>query len=417
VTKSRKKWYLGKKLEEFGRKERESRENSSYKELDFTYYAPDPVLEDEYFGGFIRDREDRKSGEHCKARRGASPERAKVLFGLLHYERGFARYRAPIKRWAAETLWGLVDGQMPETYRWLKARDRWPEWRKIRPQRPTSNQACFPFAQQAIKQAEQELPFVNPKWDHEELIAQRERLSAFVNREFVGLLGDNPGCDPVIRHLERADFYAQHTERRVQALFLRGFKPSKKLELKRLPKLRRLASNPLLTNDFLYRGFRQTKDDRRAECALLVARFEAEGSLIQVCPPEKTAAQLNKKKMGRPPKFGRAMTPKERKRLERELKALPPQERNEPSTAVPMPLRAAVPGTYPRYEAIILEIETMITKLLDVELAERYHEYLGQVLDRLVIAPPDYIISREEFTIIAAAAVLADKLLLKPELH
>ena len=123
---------------------------------------------------------------------------------------------------------------------------------------------------------------------------------------------------------------------------------------------------------------------------------------------------------GRPPIGERAMTAAERKQRSRNQKAKAslPRGRNEPSTAVPMPLGPAVPGTYPRYEAIILEIETMITKLLDVELAERYHEYLGQVLDRLVIAPPDYIISREEFTIITAAAVLADKLLLKPpELH
>jgi len=123
---------------------------------------------------------------------------------------------------------------------------------------------------------------------------------------------------------------------------------------------------------------------------------------------------------GRPPIGERAMTAAERKQRSRNQKAKAslPRGRNEPSTAVPMPLGPAVPGTYPRYEAIILEIETMITKLLDVELAERYHEYLGQVLDRLVIAPPDYIISREEFTIITAAAVLADKLLLKPpEFH
>jgi hypothetical protein len=125
-------------------------------------------------------------------------------------------------------------------------------------------------------------------------------------------------------------------------------------------------------------------------------------------------------KPGRKPIGEVAMTGAQRRMkhyyAHKQTKTLPLQERSQPG-AVSLPL-GAVPGPYPRYEAIILEIETMITKLLDVELAERYHDYLGQVLDRLVIAPPDYIISREEFTIITAAAVLADKLLLKPpEFH
>jgi hypothetical protein len=53
----------------------------------------------------------------------------------------------------------------------------------------------------------------------------------------------------------------------------------------------------------------------------------------------------------------------------------------------------------------------MITNLLNVELAERYHQYLGEVLDRLMTAPPDHILSREEFTVVTAAAVLADRLM------
>jgi hypothetical protein len=85
-------------------------------------------------------------------------------------------------------------------------------------------------------------------------------------------------------------------------------------------------------------------------------------------------------------------------------------ERPEPGAVVPMPLGPAVPGISTAYE----EIEQMIESLL--RRAEKYDEYLGEVLDRIAEAPANYILSREEFTIVAAAAVLADRLLPK-ELH
>ena len=111
---------------------------------------------------------------------------------------------------------------------------------------------------------------------------------------------------------------------------------------------------------------------------------------------------------GRPPIGESAMTAAERKRRSRNQKAKAslPRGRNEPSTAVPMPLGPAVPGP-----SLILEIEHMVSKFLEFELAEKYHQYLGEVLDRLAAAPPSYILSREEFTIVAAAGVLGRRLL------
>src|SRR5262249_18048237 len=117
------------------------------------------------------------------------------------------------------------------------------------------------------------------------------------------------------------------------------------------------------------------------------------------------------RKRGRPPIGDSAMTDAERKRRERN-KTLPPQERVEPGAVVPvLPLRPAASGI-----SMIEEITRMVANLLDHDLAERYHQYLGEVLDRLADVPPDYILTRHEFTVVAAAAAMADRLLPK-ELH
>jgi hypothetical protein len=81
-----------------------------------------------------------------------------------------------------------------------------------------------------------------------------------------------------------------------------------------------------------------------------------------------------------------------------------------PGAAAPLPLGPAVPGIS------ITEIEQMVANLLEYDLAERYHQYLGEVLDRLAAASPDYILTREEFAVVTAAGLLANRLLPK-ELH
>ena len=106
------------------------------------------------------------------------------------------------------------------------------------------------------------------------------------------------------------------------------------------------------------------------------------------------------------------MTGAERVAKHRKAKALPTQERRQPGAVVPvLPLRPAASGI-----SMIEEITRMVANLLDHDLAERYHEYLGQVLSRLADVPPNYVLSRHEFTVVAAAAAMADRLLPK-ELH
>jgi hypothetical protein len=77
------------------------------------------------------------------------------------------------------------------------------------------------------------------------------------------------------------------------------------------------------------------------------------------------------------------------------------------------PAGAVSPRTRPPYQPLV-EIEQMIERLL--QRAEKWDDYCGEILDRLADAPPDYILTREEFTVVAAAAVLADRLL-PPKLH
>jgi hypothetical protein len=109
---------------------------------------------------------------------------------------------------------------------------------------------------------------------------------------------------------------AQHTERRVQALYCRRFKPSAALDVKRFPRLSPVATK-LVPKD----ARQPPAAERRAHLNLLVADYFARGGEITFCPPETTSAQLNKrktkKKMGRPPIFGKAMTEAQRKRRSR----------------------------------------------------------------------------------------------------
>jgi hypothetical protein len=69
------------------------------------------------------------------------------------------------------------------------------------------------------------------------------------------------------------------------------------------------------------------------------------------------------------------------------------------------PAGAVSPRTRPPYQPLV-EIEQMIERLL--QRAEKWDDYCGEILDRLADAPPDYILTQEEFTVVAAAAVLAD---------
>jgi hypothetical protein len=105
---------------------------------------------------------------------------------------------------------------------------------------------------------------------------------------------------------------------------------------------------------------------------------------------------------GRKPLGDVAMTTVERVAKHRAAKTLPTQERNQPGAVAPLPLGPVAPGN--PYDA---EIERIMKAVFpEQEQAERYHQQLGDVLDRLKDAPPDYQITKAEFQVIALAASL-----------
>src|SRR5262249_35143647 len=117
-----------------------------------------------------------------------------------------------------------------------------------------------------------------------------------------------------------------------------------------------------------------------------------------VCPPETTTAQLQKRKPGRPPIGERAMTDaqrQQRRRANQQPERSSPQERPQPGA--PTPHRPA-PGTY-------LELDAMTKDFL-----EKLHERLGDVLNRLKDAPPDYLVCGEDFRVLAIAATIRQRL-------
>jgi hypothetical protein len=400
--------------------------------LDFTDYKPDPVLQDEHFGGFTKDKIDGKSGDHREQT--PKPERAKVLRTLPPEQRGFDRYRQPDPGWAG------------------RQEDEWP-----------------PFVLRALAEIRQRNS--PPPLSRQEDDDERPRAAAMFNliRRCEKLLPVEYRRRPAWPGFPTALLWLQLERARLYYRTGRWLTPSEKLELKRMPKLKRLKANPLLTNQYLYgepalkpgtskrwskqsvglrwsppsggislaaweAKQREWKFDpvmtvwpeikgpphrqdavthnnkhKQDECLWWTLYYRAISGEIQICPPEKTTAQLLKRKVGRPLIGERPMTDaeyKRRSRAKQKAKALPPQERNEPGAVVPMPLGHAALGT-----SLILEIEQMVSKFLEFELAEKYHQYLGEVLDRLAAAPPSYILSREEFTIVAAAGVLGRRLL------
>ena len=349
----------GKKLEDFDKEEGEAKDKARDRrrgDVDYTDFQHDPVLEDEYFGGF-RPTDDRSEGS-LKAR----PERAKVLFLLPVEQRGFSRYRQRSPGWADDRLWGLVDGQTPELYQFLTGRGSWPKWRKIKPQRATGNQVNFPFVHQAIRRAEQQRPTVTPERDRADELERQEKRQARLEEWTDPNAGPSAAFARGIRHEEYVWFLSRSIERRVQKLFNRQHKPSAKLEAKRLPVLKRVKANPRLTKEYLNRGLRSVKDARREFGEHETAKFLAKGGHLHFCLPEKTAKMLDKggvrsllsrvtqvghtiwvtavpskkkgiaKRMGRPLVYERPMTAAERKARERamQVKAPAPNRRIRP---------------------------------------------------------------------------------------
>jgi hypothetical protein len=174
-----------------------------------------------------------------------------------------------------------------------------------------------PFVRQAVQAAEQSVRL----WHASECdrAEELERLEWRLKR-LVEPTDPNAGPSAsyargVLRE-EKFALLAQHTERRIQALYCRRYKPSAALEAKRFPKLPVVATK-LLPKE----ARRQPAAERRAELSLLLADYLARGGEITICRPETASAQLKKQKpkakMGRPPIGERPMTAAERKRRSR----------------------------------------------------------------------------------------------------
>jgi hypothetical protein len=278
-------------------------------------------LEDEYFGGFDKKESDHDDGlvwrdEPFRNRKGRTPTWGRV-WGRVDVDRGrFARQVAP-KRWAHEPVWGLVDGQMPATYEWLKDRGHWPKWRKIPLQRAVGNQVNFPFAHQAVKQVEQKRPAVTPEQD------RAKELDRLARRLELLAAPTDPNNRPSrsfacgVFHEEKISFLAQHAERAIQTAWCRRYRPSRELEAKRFPKLKRIELRMLPPEG---PGKAERREAMRAELSAL------ELPAITPCPSEWTSAELNailkkyetRKQRGRKPLGAVAMTAAQRKQRQRD---------------------------------------------------------------------------------------------------
>jgi hypothetical protein len=232
-----------------------------------------------------------------------------------------AESRSP-RRWAAEQheSGGLVDGQTPPMHQFLKSHAAWPKFRTYSlPNRAYES----PHLRQAVRQAEQKLPAVAPEDEALDKLAERGRaegLERLARRLELLTAPTDPNSEPSrsfargILHKERAELFVQHTERRVQALFTRRYRPSRALEDKRLPKLPKIKTK-LLPKEEL--GKAERRIAMRAEQKCLVETYLAQGGSITQCPAEKTTRMLNKWPVGRPPIGERAMTAAERQQRKR----------------------------------------------------------------------------------------------------
>jgi hypothetical protein len=178
-------------------------------------------------------------------------------------------------------------------------------WAAIQPSDP------YPFVRQAVRELEQVRP--DPDWrPHAEWLEALERRLRKLDEPTDPNAGPSASYARGVLREERFQFFAQHTERRVQKLYCRQYKPSAVLEAKRLPRLPVVATK-LVPKDVQ----RQPAAERRAGLNDLVAQFLSAGGQIKKCPPETTTAQ-RKRKIGRPSIGDRAMTNRERKRRQRE---------------------------------------------------------------------------------------------------
>jgi hypothetical protein len=246
------------------------------------------------------------------------------VWGRTDIDRGrFARQVAP-KRWAHDPWsYGLVDGQTPEFHYYLKDRGHWPAWRKLfalweqkRP-RELSNEVVFPFAQQAIRQAEQKPPEVTPERGRAEEIDKIARRLELLEAPTDPNSGPSRSFARGVYREEKIAFLSQRTERAIQKTLCARYKPSAKLELKRLGTPKRVAASPLLTRGYLAYTPAKTGEENRALSAWVRAAHGIPPN-AKVIVSERAAAQTKAKpKIGRPPIGDQPMSHLERKHRSR----------------------------------------------------------------------------------------------------
>jgi len=275
-------------------------------ETNFSDLQLDPAMEQEFFGGFVPS-----NGE-------------------------FQRHRQRSPGWAAE----MPEGFPPFVHKRLWERDH-----QQRPAVTPERNRADEIKRQTARQEKLDTP-TNASVGPSKLFARGIRLeerSRFANRDPVA--EDNDGVD-------RYEFFDGRLEDHCANEWrdCRELKPSRRLEAKRFPKLKRIKLNPLLTETYLRRGLKSEKDKRRAFAAEKVAEFLAKGGTVKVFPPETLAAKVRKPKMGRPRVYDRPMMVAERKAVSRamQVKAPAPNRRVRPDVdRRPHPPSAASGVFYP----------------------------------------------------------------------
>jgi hypothetical protein len=211
-------------------------------------------------------------------------------------------------------LWNRVLGRVDTTVErfgrqvaWQRAPRRWAA------EQPTGP---HPFIRQAVREAEQLPPEPTPEYEVRHPHRRCNPCRCLIAQQRFALLEvkntENRArfARGILR--EERDWFREQLKRRLERQQVRcQFKPSVLLEQKRFPKLGRVATK------LVPKG--RTKAALRDELEELVPLFEGE---IKVCPPETTTAKLNKRLVGRPPKFGQTMSDNDRQRLCRANKKL-----------------------------------------------------------------------------------------------
>jgi len=287
--------------EQVEHRDRVRRANEERCETSFSDLQPDPAMEREFFGGFKSTDQELSAKAREDGRHG-----------------DFTCFRQRSPGWAAE---------MPQGYPPFVLKRLWEREHQERPAVTPERDRADEIKRQAARQEKLDAP-TSASAGPSKLFARGIRLeerSSFASRGPVA--EPNDGVDRYEYFNDRLEDHCANEWRDCREL-----KPSRRLEAKRFPRLKRVEPNPLLTETYLRRGLKSEKDKRRAFATEKVTEFLTKGGIVKVCPPETLAAKLRKPKMGRPRVYDRPMTAAERQAASRATKVitLAPNQRVRP---------------------------------------------------------------------------------------